>query len=186
MAEGGFFPWKRQQIDEHRGPAATYSNLKNPLPPPPKGKRWIQDEKTKEWSLETDKVTVAEAVLADDKDSTSFLEHTIQPSDTFQGICLRYKITPTDLRRANCFSGSNLVLAPNPLRIPSNDGIVIQATEIFENKVLSKEDQIRNLLNQCGGRLARSEAKCYLELSDWDEKEALKNAREDLFLEGNN
>jgi len=48
------------------------------------------------------------------------VEHIVQPSDTFQGICLRYKITPTQLRQANGgFSGTNLFLAPNPLKIPN-------------------------------------------------------------------
>ena len=50
------------------------------------------------------------------------IEHIVQPSDTFQGICLRYKITPTQLRQANGgFSGTNLLLAPNPLKIPNVD-----------------------------------------------------------------
>jgi hypothetical protein len=50
--------------------------------------------------------------------SSSYREHLILPQDTFHGICLFYKISPTDLRRANCFSGSSLLLAPRTLRIP--------------------------------------------------------------------
>lgn len=46
------------------------------------------------------------------------LYHLVQPSDTLQGICLRYGITPTELRQSNMFSGSNLALAPSRLRIP--------------------------------------------------------------------
>ena len=43
--------------------------------------------------------------------------HIVQPSDTIQGICLKYGITPTQLRQWNKFSGSNLALAPLILRI---------------------------------------------------------------------
>jgi len=50
MSEGGRFPWKIQTIFT-KGPVADYSNLRNPLPPPPEGKKWHQDEKTKEWKI---------------------------------------------------------------------------------------------------------------------------------------
>lgn len=43
--------------------------------------------------------------------------HIVQPSDTLQGICLRYGITATELRQWNVFSGSNLALAPSMLQI---------------------------------------------------------------------
>ena len=51
MAEGGQFPWKRQTIDESRGPTADYSSIRKPLPSPPKGVEWKFDEPTKEWRL---------------------------------------------------------------------------------------------------------------------------------------
>ena len=38
--EGGQLPWKRQSIDEHRGPAGDYAGLRDPLPPPPLGVGW--------------------------------------------------------------------------------------------------------------------------------------------------
>mmetsp|Transcript_17709 Transcript_17709/g.33338 ORF Transcript_17709/g.33338 Transcript_17709/m.33338 type:complete len:627 (-) Transcript_17709:79-1959(-) len=45
--------------------------------------------------------------------------HVVLPDDTWQGICLRYKITPLQLRRANGgFSGTQLTLAPPVLKIP--------------------------------------------------------------------
>lgn len=48
------------------------------------------------------------------------VQHVILPEeDTFDGICLRYGITPTQLRQANGgFSGTNLRLAPATLNIP--------------------------------------------------------------------
>ena len=47
--------------------------------------------------------------------------HEVIPTDTFQGICLRYRVTPTELRRANKMMGSDLKLAPGILVIPSNE-----------------------------------------------------------------
>lgn len=52
-------------------------------------------------------------------DSVTELYHVVQPTDTLQGICLRYRITPTELRQGNMFSGSNLALAPSKLLIPT-------------------------------------------------------------------
>ena len=47
-----------------------------------------------------------------------YVEHVILPTDTFQGICLAYKISATRLRQVNHFSGSNLSTAPKKLIIP--------------------------------------------------------------------
>lgn len=48
-----------------------------------------------------------------------YVEHVIiLPTDTFQGICLAYKISATRLRQVNHFSGSNLSIAPKKLIIP--------------------------------------------------------------------
>jgi LysM repeat protein len=51
MAEGGQLPWKRQTIDYSRGPPCDYSELTKPLPKPPNGVKWKQDDETKEWRL---------------------------------------------------------------------------------------------------------------------------------------
>lgn len=47
-----------------------------------------------------------------------YVEHVVLPCDTFQGICLAYKISATRLRQVNHFSGSNLSCAPKKLIIP--------------------------------------------------------------------
>lgn len=47
-----------------------------------------------------------------------YVEHVVLPCDTFQGICLAYKISATRLRQVNHFSGSNLSTAPKKLIIP--------------------------------------------------------------------
>jgi hypothetical protein len=118
--EGAQFSWKGQDVDTHRGPPGDYRNLRNPLPHPPKGTEWKHDKETKEWTvgpIETSKCNADEQVSSEMADP-GFIEHTVLPSDTFQGICLKYKIGALELRRANGFSGTNLLLAPNRLKIP--------------------------------------------------------------------
>ena len=186
MSDGGLLAWKRQTIDEHRGPVASYGNLYRSLPDPPKDMHWVQDEKTKEWHLEKKEGDIiVDAKLVGDEESSSsaaepFLMHPVQKSDTFQGICLKYKITPTELRQANSgFSGTNLFLAPNPLKIP-NKGNYVEAKAVPVVLGQTPEQKLSELLNACTA-LSRSEAKCYLELNDWNTKEALLNAHEDGF-----
>ena len=89
---------------------------------------------------------------------------------------MRYKITPTELRRANCFSGSNLSLAPNPLRIPINSNVGI-AEAVPVNRP-TREAQIQTVMRACPD-LALSEAKCFLELHDWDAAKAISDARDE-------
>ena len=121
MSDGGINPWKVQKITEN-GPAGDYSNLREPLIPP-KGKTWNKDDATNEWHLvdkntqqkQHDDVATAVVVESDEpltcspflkKDAVKgihYLEHEIQPTDTFQGICLAYKITATKLRQVKYF-----------------------------------------------------------------------------------
>ncbi|KAL3905334.1 MAG: hypothetical protein SGARI_004511, partial [Bacillariaceae sp.] len=144
MSEGARFPWKLQKTQN--APTVSYKNIRKPLRAP-SGKQWHYEKSTKEWSLvDVPKGIVdgipyvgqAEVVVdalavdenghpvgeGDDSDAATwgtapYLEHLVQPTDTFEGICVRYKLTPSELRRANHFSGSNLQLAPNPLKIPT-------------------------------------------------------------------
>jgi len=122
----------------------------------------------------------------------TFLEHSIQPTDTFQGICLKYQITPSELRRANGgFSGgTNLNLMPNPLRIPvtpkylhtrrTSDQHPSEPTSSSSSSFASVADKLKRLQAKCPS-LHKTEAKCYLELNDWDIEKALENAKEDGF-----
>lgn len=48
----------------------------------------------------------------------SYYQHIVLPSDTVQGICIRYKISWRRLGQINGFSGKNLGLAPKILWIP--------------------------------------------------------------------
>jgi LysM repeat protein len=47
-----------------------------------------------------------------------YVEHIVLPTDTLQGVCLAYKVSASNLRRANHFSGNSLHSAPKKLLIP--------------------------------------------------------------------
>jgi hypothetical protein len=186
MAEGGLFAWKTQRIDEHRGPAASYTKIQKPLPNPPKNMHWVLDDVTRDWSLEhlPQTVVVVEAEIVDEKDvqkDGSFTEHLVVESDTFAGICIKYRLTPTELRRANCFSGSNLNLAPIPLRIPIKSTAHEKVVKAIQVSPLPTETiMVLQMVKACRG-MSRSEAKCYLDLNGWNLQDARKNAVEDGF-----
>ena len=57
--------------------------------------------------------------------NSPYLNHKIKPTDTFQGICIKYKVKALELRRANggLLTGLNIYLVPTypVLRIPKNE-----------------------------------------------------------------
>ena len=211
MAEGGTLPWKYQTTVEV--PTLSYKNLKKPLAAP-RGTRWHYDKSTKEWSLVPDgplevdnsfdehPIAVEGQVVGDGNSDdilsvtgSNFVEHIVQPADTFQGICLRYKLTPTQLRQANNgFSGSNLQLAPNPLMIPTKtnqhdefEGHVTRGTTTNTSSdenaypTALTEDQVIALFQRQFETLSKNEAKAYLELSGWELDKAVLSASQDGF-----
>ena len=62
--------------------------------------------------------SVKAAASSNNNDEYVYVEHEVKPMDTFQGICLKYNVSPTTLRQYNNFSGSNLRLGPEILIIP--------------------------------------------------------------------
>lgn len=147
MSDGGVFPWKRQKIVAP--PVADYGSLSKPLPEPPEGSAWRRDPETREWQLvaqqnrqcsSTGGGSTNTSITSSNKNNSSkrganknylndaessadstveYVEHTVLPTDTLQGICLKYKISSRALKRANGnFSGSYLLLAPEKLFIP--------------------------------------------------------------------
>jgi LysM repeat protein len=197
MSEGGLLAWKVQKTVT--APTLKYNNLQKELKAP-KGRQWVFDSTNREWSLERvvpNPVVMANAAVQEDlvvdavvvkscpsspsADFFPFFEHLVQSTDTFQGICIRYKITPTELRQANDFTGSNLFLAPNPLKIPKTT--LRSANMVNDDNVphaLTTDQVVTILLKNCP-KLSKSEAKAYLELNDWDIAEAVTNALEDGF-----
>ena len=117
---------------------------------------------------------------ADDDATNGIRYHEVLPTDTFQGICLRYKVTPTELRRANRMMGTNLKLAPAKLLIPSND----KNQQLDLNREATKEEKIASLISKVSritkNKLTYSEARAYLEIADWDVDRAVDDVREDF------
>jgi hypothetical protein len=190
----------RQEIDMHRGPAGNYNHLRRPLSDPPRGKYWKNDADTNEWVLadvehfiqigddQENLVVDGQVIETNIVGPDDYIEHLVEEHDTFQGLCLRYKITSTELRQANGgFSGTNLKLAPNPLRITRNHNLVLVVNRPAEESTalqLHQEStalQLRQLKKTCPG-LSNSEAKSYLELNDGNLEEAISNAQEDGFF----
>lgn len=254
MAEGGQFPWKRQTIDYSRGPPVDYSALQKPLPEPPNGVEWKQDDETRQWRLvrvddddkdrrkyklavgiawnerkgrveptllPVPKVKVKDELVSrldmddgddakvDDQDEASlqgyegasavlkstikpsptekvavanvdYLVHTVLPTDTLPGLCLRYRTKATILRQLNKFSGSNLHLAPSKLIIPLGpDGQkLLDAGSMRAQDQTTPEYKLQAFLTEFP-HLTQSERRAYLEMSDWDLDEAMRSARED-------
>jgi len=206
--EGAQLPWKVQKIDTSRGPPADYSSIKFPLPSPPDDMEWIQNKDTKEWKLvtlidpklsqsrETKKINEEDGVRerscsVSSVESTSsdlfpagppveqYIEHTVLPSDTLQGICLKYKVSVIKLRQVNRFSGSNLLLAPSKLRIPLVDGVVV-----YRQDVECPEYKIHFLRAELP-QMSHAEAKAYLEFAEWNLSAAIAEAKEDVKWEEN-
>ena len=122
----------------------------------------------------------ATPIILNDKNKnttrTGVLYHEVSETDTFQGICLRYKVTPVELRRANKMLGTNLKLAPSKLVIPSTND-TDQKRRVLEP---TKEEKIVALVKEVSRvtKLTYSEARAYLELADWDLGCAIGNVKE--------
>lgn len=215
MSEGGYFPWKRQTITGGK-PAGDYSTLSKPLPELPKGMTWLRNPETREWSIiDINKRNndVDDDDLQNDKsdkslllsigipvnnidlstptkrlpDNCDYLVHVVQSTDTFQGICLKYGITPLALRQVNKFSGSNLTLAPKTLVIPLSrkdyQAKLHQQNEYNGSNGL--ESKINHFLlsfhcKQASTLLGRKEAIAYLDMNDGNLELAIKDAKEDF------
>lgn len=153
--EGGSLPWKTQTIVNNSPDISTFSK---PLPPPPHGFYWEkkQDDSWELLAVQNDSVN---GVKRTKVENPSVIEHTVMPSDTFQGICLRYHVSATELRRVNMFSGNNIQFIKT-LKIPLAPGVE------FESQVDGPEVLVRrfsNLTNE-----GHAEATLYLQENGWD------------------
>lgn len=204
MAEGGILRWKTQKLNVK--PTLSTKDILNPLPNPPEGYEWKVDDASRTWSIQrissdsnefenqgvknlkpvqppyfSDVKPDVPPPAYDDYVKQKYLEHVIMPTDTLQGICLRYKITAVKLRQVNQFSGSSLLLAPPKLYIPITDAALesgavrIQDRTSKDFKMLSFMAELRGLNMSIG----KKEADFYLNLHDWDVDAALREARDD-------
>lgn len=219
-------PWKRQTIDESRGPVGSYTAVHRALPDLPDGVAWQQDPTTRDWSLvrvdqqqernkqqyclqramawnphtgreqlvvkpvlkslvkttETTVVVNSDDVVQDEDApplpvlGRDYVVHTVLPSDTFSGLCLRYKIKPVMLRRINQFSGTNLALAPSKLLIPLGKGVTLDALKLQDTN--SSEYKMQLVLAEFPS-LTALERKAYLDMNEWDVEKTLQEIRQD-------
>jgi len=209
MSEGGLLHWKRQNgTKNNRGPACSYAAIKDPLPSPPEGTAWVYIPQTKEWCVtevsQSVTGTTEEGVSKGKVDeeasrvaSTGYVTHRVESTDTMQGICLKYKVSQTTLRRLNHFSGSNLTLAPHTLILPAPTAPPATC-KTGTNDGGSGDQQIHRFLHALrtaglrsgGGRaastaaLGRAEAIAYLDMNDGDIEGAVRDAMDDIGWEG--
>jgi hypothetical protein len=85
-----------------------------------------------------------------------YIEHELRPTDTLNGVCLAYSITPSKLKQANLvLTGDNdsVVLAPKTLAIPITDGFFSRVRDT------SSEDYKLSTLMKKFPKLGTKEAK---------------------------
>ena len=172
-AEGGTPLWsheKRARQQKIIGSVIPQDYYTKPLDRPPEGKIWQQTHDGS-WLLVSLPTGTAEhkasspVDLSNDKINESIVEHTVLSSDTIQGICLKYRITATILRRHNFFSGNN-IQGLAVLRIPVNPNAPPIEIQINSNE--AKLQRFKNATGETG-----REAKIYLDEAGWDVDRAI-------------
>jgi len=163
-------------------PSLSYNSIHKPLKAP-KGKRWNYDSLHKEWGLvAVDKPSSSTSIIIVDAVVITEGENGESGTNTNTATtATRIIDNDPELRRANDFTGENVRLAPNPLKIPRADIMTTSAVAVAVPK-LTQTEVVGVLLRECRGKgMSRSEARAYLMLSDWDLTAAIENAHEDGF-----
>ena len=144
------------------------------LPSPPPGSSW-------EWSEGGDWVLVEaatrhapEAPQSEAPPVAAQREHVILPGDTLQGICLKYKIKPRDLKRANpqVDVRDSTLRGLSVLVIPGDGPCQPRSLEV----------DVARFRTACPS-LGSREARYYLSEADGDFDDAVARAREDTAWE---
>lgn len=163
--EGPWKTWRIQRIENNSPDLDSYGK---PLPPPPPGFYW-ERLPDKSWELRKyaePSMTPGSIIF----EAPVVIEHVILPSDTLQGICLRYRISAVTLRQYNKFSG-NAFRSVKTLRIPVEPGLPVNV------QMSSQEILIQRFKNETGE--SEIEAKYYLEGRNWNLGDALAEWRGD-------
>jgi hypothetical protein len=144
MAEGGMLPWK---LDNNKAITPALDDYGKPLPNPPAGHVWEFIEKKWELIEKTGQDAAAEntKVFAEPTKDPLIVDHVVLPSDTMNGICLRYNVSAVDIRRLNNFSGSNVQLFKT-LRIPVGPNAT--QSDIRQDPSLLLPQQFKNLTGE--------------------------------------
>ena len=108
----------------------------------------------------------------------AFIEHVIAPTDTIEGVSLRYGVTVAEIKMVNDLPTSNLRTAGRTLRIPLTQGSRVLPTPQAST---SRAAILRRFRVVHG--LGEAEAKYYLDGADYDEGAAAKELAADLATE---
>lgn len=162
--EGGYHPWKNQKIVNL---SPDYEYFSKSLPPPPNGHCWERQDNG-EWILF--RMPVQESTNSMEFTKPSIFEHTVMTTDTLQGLCLRYRVSATSLRRMNMFSGNNIHFKKT-LLIPVEGGTYIEFQQCTEDVILQR---FRNETQE-----AVAESRLYLDEHNWNLEAALAAWKKD-------
>eukprot|EP00640_Fibrocapsa_japonica_P003674 CAMPEP_0113935320 /NCGR_PEP_ID=MMETSP1339-20121228/2478_1 /TAXON_ID=94617 /ORGANISM="Fibrocapsa japonica" /LENGTH=296 /DNA_ID=CAMNT_0000937417 /DNA_START=81 /DNA_END=971 /DNA_ORIENTATION=+ /assembly_acc=CAM_ASM_000762 len=204
MSEGGLLPWKRH-TGENEPEYANYKDLQKPLPPPPPGQTWLQDENGEYRLTSFEVLARAAPVGPDDPGEASTLqsaEVVVQLGateaeiealdedldDTPEGF-MSHVVLPGDTLIGICLRYR--VKAQELRRINNFHGdffrlcktllIPINAKNQEISKALTHEQKKQIFVNV--SRLGSKEAEYYLSQSEWRLKKALSVWREDALWE---
>lgn len=137
MAEGGVLPWK---VNENKAITPTLDSYGKPLPNPPSGSEWKQVGN--EWELvkvsEEINIDNGECVARENGGDSLIVEHTVLAEDTLNGLCLRYDVSATTLRRFNKFSGSQIQMLKS-LKIPVGPNAKVSDIQQDTGAVISQQ-----------------------------------------------
>ena len=156
--EGGYFPWKNKTVASYD----VSEEIRKPLPPPPFDKAWTTSDDG-DWQL-------IDRIKENDKNSPivskeeKIIEHIIMSDDTLQGICLRYNVSATHIRRLNMFSG-NSIQCKKSLLIPLSRGSLIVPQSTTKDLLLQK------FRNETGESV--EEARIYMEDAEYILEDAI-------------
>lgn len=159
-------PWKAQKV-VNLSPDIDY--FSKSLPPPPSGHFWERQDNG-EWVLFRLPVDETSGLNSMEFTKPSIFEHTVMPTDTLQGICLRYRVSPVTLRRMNMFSGNNIQFKKT-LLISIEGGCMIEFQQNTEEVTLQK---FRNITQE-----GVAESRLYLDEHGWNLELALAAWRND-------
>ena len=112
----------------------------------PEGKEWVRRE---DGTFELhDKVVsqspeLAVDIIEEPGPEGAYIFHTLNRDlDTLEGLCLRYNISRRDLQKVNTFSGSNLDMAPDVVKVPRVTGSGPQTGEERGAASIAMERQV--------------------------------------------
>jgi hypothetical protein len=188
--------WEQRYLDSLKQVAPIYvtsysrlasndvaeNSVGSALPPPPLGYDW-KALPNGEWELTMLSGNDSFAEDADEREGSTFPNmssyflHRIKPSDTLEGLCLRYRVTQRAVMKLNHLSTKKIQFLKE-IRIPLRSGepspVMEDETETESN---AERDLIQNFAQDTSATLR--EAKYYLQLSHYDYQEALREWRED-------